>query len=66
MTYKSAFVTSEKVIPRTYGLANIAGTVNPTTNRKTSHDGKFHASELKAQAMISKNKYTKNEGRRPQ
>lgn len=43
-------------IPRTYGLANIAGTVNPTAMRNISHDGKFHVIELNAHATISKNK----------
>lgn len=53
------------VIPKTYGLAKIAGTVNPTMNRKTIQLGKFHANELRTHATISKNKYTKNDGLRP-
>lgn len=53
-------------IPSTQGLARIAGTVNPTMNRKTIHDGKFQAKEESTHATTSKNKQTKNDGLRPQ
>lgn len=53
-------------LPNTYGLAKMAGTVKPTTMRKIIQDVKFHVIELNAHAIISKKRYTKNDGRRPQ
>lgn len=44
----------EQILPNTYGLAKMAGTVNPTTIRNISQDVKFHVIELNAQATISK------------
>lgn len=58
--------SSNDNIPKTYGLANMAGTVKPTTTRKNNHEKKFHENVLSTQAMISKNRYTKNDGFRPQ
>lgn len=40
-------------IAKTYGLAKMAGTVKPTMNLSTSHDVKFHASELNPHDRIS-------------
>lgn len=45
------------LIPKTYGLAKMAGTVNPTTNRNANHDVKFHVSELNTHATISSIRY---------
>lgn len=63
MSLQSFFVVH---LPSTYGLANMAGTVKPTITRNIIQETKFHVIELSAQATISKNKYTKNDGRRPQ
>ena len=41
-------------IARTYGLAKIAGTVNPTKNLSAIQDLKLHVKALKAHATISR------------